>query len=1691
MDDMLEPIGMPSNQQWESDSDDEEGDYDHQYDDFEDLFSNETDSIGSRDQDDNQIGMYLETDPALQKEVAQLIMLKRHLDSLQQKLHEKEFGVLKAREELDACRVRLRALEEEVENVEKNITLTKAKDNMASYHRLVSKRDKLQTEIEADRKLEVDIQAHLQEAELSHSRVEIEQRHYAHLAEKVIEKEDKVAQHKDKMARYRMNKEHHIARTAALRHNKAVNDLQKTIEEKQQRQQHIIESAIENHEKAKVFLKQSLSKVRQQETRLDKSQQVYMKRRMDTIVGLKSSIASNRENLRALQARDAAFDKKDKAAEKLERHQVLNEGGNPEQVLLRRKKLNQFEKEKQDFEARQKVNKARIVSSILNEETSISKRKKQQPQLWTDKHREKAKQLGPPPKPSIHSKIELTEKDEPVFLQQVKYMKQTPREDIQREVLSEASSSDVVAPHPRSSSDQRVTPQAPVEQEETLAQPEFQGLWEQKHKVYKVPKEDVTVKPVGGTKMEQEILNKTLNKHRDGIIVKQVAAGREFKGQPFYSKPDVIHFKDLDVGRTYKKKIVITNVSYSINFLKLTGLSEHLKDFIKIDFNPPGQMSAGMSCDMTVTFKPMINEDLIGEVRFMAQTGPFTISLKCTTKKCDLSVDVTSIDFGSQVVGETIRRSVTLVNKGALGTRFDFQKVPDKPATTYTLETSLGRLTTAETPGITDDSDAMKGTPNPETGARSKRPIISEGMPQTADRSFKISEYPDASEQDYEERTEFVQQHYARGEGDEITFATPATEYQTMAEELKVGEVMSGEIEPFSSVRLDIVFAPCIPGDIQATFRISFTDPESAPLEIKASAVAIHVPVWLERQNIDLKICMYDRLYQDQIIVHNRASTALRLNFEVPRELRSHLELLPKTGYIQAKSTFTAQLKFLPRQNLAEDASGLFDPETGILEAPLVIRVADQTRPVEFVVNAVVTSSDLEFDRTDIDFGHCGIYESVVSTVKLTNHSILPQLFGFVNIPEFVDVQPNDGFGTILPLETIEIDLIVEAKRARHYDFTLTCRSGINRDFPLHCKAVGVHPPLDLSHQVVHFAATALDDVSTALIHVINAHTSANEFTHPVPRIGKGDIVPVGPTSFEFVLPGDSPISVTPCVGTVNPGEKCHVTLEFAPKLSDSDVRKEAVHVMQEQREEKVREEQERLRKEQQEMVARQQEEEKAAKGKKTPKTPAKPKTGDSTSKSAKSSAKSSEKLDQPLPTPEMIDENSTAYKAARASLTRSYPGHFRSFTIPCYVATGSCSDNVDPSSLQFNDANTLFLEVHCPAIKPPVVIISNHGHSLTDFGQVSIGQNTIKPISIQNISDHSVELTLSVLDTNGPFQVLNALRILKPDETHTLLVSFTPTAGKVFYEVLKIVSPSSELDVCLTGRGVTPVVHLSPEGGALDLGHVLQGETSEATFTLENKSSLAVKYSIRMDSASLLKHDNQQQLPEFVRRDGKPAKALVGPQNNNGSCVFDCVPCEGEIKTGETHEIEVTFNPDHESRHFSDGARVILFNTEEAHAIHVTGQGHEHMMFVTGNDPLDVAVESLASNGKVVQESADALAPVQNILLSFTSHVSDEGFTQSTRTLNVGCLKSNAFAGRKNGEWIVDNVQPAQGKGFVAEPLKASVDVDSTKELTFTWNPPENHDPSVPVETAVLLTLKGDVTLTYNVILTGLISFK
>lgn len=54
----------------------------------------------------------------------------------------------------------------------------------------------------------------------------------------------------------------------------------------------------------------------------------------------------------------------------------------------------------------------------------------------------------------------------------------------------------------------------------------------------------------------------------------------------------------------------------------------------------------------------------------LSETGPFSIPVRCRTKKCQVKLDHTHIDFEKVCVGEVVRRQMTLYNTGALPTNF-------------------------------------------------------------------------------------------------------------------------------------------------------------------------------------------------------------------------------------------------------------------------------------------------------------------------------------------------------------------------------------------------------------------------------------------------------------------------------------------------------------------------------------------------------------------------------------------------------------------------------------------------------------------------------------------------------------------------------------------------------------------------------------------------------------------------------------------------------------------------------------------------------------------------------------------------------------------------------------------------------------------------------------------------------------
>ena len=150
----------------------------------------------------------------------------------------------------------------------------------------------------------------------------------------------------------------------------------------------------------------------------------------------------------------------------------------------------------------------------------------------------------------------------------------------------------------------------------------------------------------------------------------------------------------------------------------------------------------------------------------------------------------------------------------------------------------------------------------------------------------------------------------------------------------------------------------------------------------------------------------------------------------------------------------------------------------------------------------------------------------------------------------------------MLPNETISLDINFSPKLAKEYKFTVTCKSLVNRDFTINCDGIGVHPPMKLSTQRVHFKATALNDTSYLDFYIINDHIDYDEYRHPVPRIGSGSIPNVSTTAFEFDLPENCPFTISPMVGVVKPGEKTKIMLKYTAKLDEAQIKEEAARIL-------------------------------------------------------------------------------------------------------------------------------------------------------------------------------------------------------------------------------------------------------------------------------------------------------------------------------------------------------------------------------------------------------------------------------------------------------------------------------------------------------------------------------------------------
>ncbi|KAK4473807.1 hypothetical protein MN116_003141, partial [Schistosoma mekongi] len=941
------------------------------------------------------------------------------------------------------------------------------------------------------------------------------------------------------------------------------------------------------------------------------------------------------------------------------------------------------------------------------------------------------------------------------------------------------------------------------------------------------------------SKADREILQRVLQQTREKIVQPQIVTGRKFEGPSFTAKPAEIWFKNFEVGRTHKISVTLTNASYAISTCRYVGITSTLMDFVSVKFTPPGMLSPGMNCGLKIKFTPKMNKNLTGEIEFLSPTGPFSIPFKATVKKCEFSVDCSVVDFGEVIIGETVSRSIKLTNSGAKGSNFTFKALSE----------------------IYD---------------RKRSENITEALQETPDNAEFVDESTKCNETKKNENNSPNDHHEIDGECDieeyqQINIEKRHPQLNEILSNFNSGELKSGYLAPFSSVKLEIIWSPnddSINVDEyikeEEKFIIKFDDPESSDIYIHSIGYPKNVPVWLSTTNISMGICWYDRLYQECFAVHNRTKSALKVVFEVDKDISDHLKILPKTGFVQAESRLLAQIKLFPKPSLSddlaeflhshnnhsyensdsgkhEDVSSLsklsYDPQTGVLQVPVTVHVVDQTNRLVLMVDAVITTTELTLSPNLIDFGCAEIHETVITRLSITNHSLLPQDFGFIELPAFIDIQPNDGFGVILGKETIELELLFQPKKAKEYHFTLVCKSGIGRTFTTECRGVGVYSPLSLSTYQLNFNPTPINESNTTNLKIYNHHTSSNPFTHVQPCIGSDTkVVLVGPRAFELKIVKASVtnsyglvthnnlsndllesvlssfISFYPATGTLKPGESQQIHIRFSPCLNKQCIQREASRLCDIIKEKQKNEENEtgKLSKVNQSVLKAGQstsgKKEKVI-DKKTLKTLIEKSTSETETfflpTDPNSIVEDSEEYIEGLNSlltyypyhppnfiinqnePNAIELSQLSQEANELSMIKvdeyTWPGVYVVYRVACFVADGPGSDTAAKPFPSYMKENTLFFEMICPIIRPALLIESHKSYNQLDFGAICAGQRNTRILTIRNISSYSLQLKSKPLNPVGAFEIIQFKEIIKSGEICCLNFAFTPNSQQTY----------------------------------------------------------------------------------------------------------------------------------------------------------------------------------------------------------------------------------------------------------------------------------------------------------------------
>lgn len=1063
------------------------------------------------------------------------------------------------------------------------------------------------------------------------------------------------------------------------------------------------------------------------------------------------------------------------------------------------------------------------------------------------------------------------------------------------------------------------------------------------------------------TKFEKNSLSNAMAMQRTRLVegTQQVAGGRVFRGQAFIPKPAELLFKDFEVGKTYTKIFTLTNTSYTFNSFKILDLEDAVIDFFEITFDKPGRMSAGVSCPLEIKFFPKVNKDIFSYVNFYTETGPVAVPLRCLIKRCAPRIVNPHLDFDTSVIGEISTQSIKIENSQALPTAFRYYPVDENDkeiAVNPIISTDEGEDENEEVVAGAVEYSGESAENNIELTSRVKRFI-------TAEFRRKEKTYPQP-----------------------LAMVKPG-----------------GYVEGYGHTSTEVLCAPLYTGAQRQRFAIEFEqvkdadesyDSEGAMVKqiqyFDAQVTGLDLPIYIVDDVVDLRTCLYRRTYRKRFELRNRANITYKVNINIKAPFDKYVEVNPAMCFVQGHSSQFINIKYTPKDTMLQDLSHFCVMDetyigSAFTQLPIEISVTGQQLPVYFVVNSFITPSIVNFDRKRIDYGKVYTNQELVQSVTLTNTSMLPQKVAFVKLKREVTISPNDGFGVLLPNETMDFQVHFCPTLPGQYDTDLIMQTSNNDKYIIKISANVEEPPFSFDNPVVVMRTTGPGERVLESMMVTN-------------RTDKQQCMEIFAPHAKF-----SWIRISPKIIDLAPAASARVEIEYLPpkdalSLDPTEWHQacvdEATSAQQEGGEDKDEEAVPESSAVQVSPFEEWREEGgwvfgsgmfgniqwvKAGAGTLAPKTECEgdgkenkeePGEGE-VDAAADTEGVTESKGDDTNETLEGKEEDKATSTAAAekkeekplgsepfvpSDLPKNEWGVSGTWNFPVLIkppaarlgsrAASRASDNGAPAPVM----PPMFLNVHTMVMLPQI----ESDIKDLDFGQLAMGTRELKTFKIINRSNVDISLKTTGINAVGPFQIIRPPKKLEPGEVRSVIIECMPRQPGLCIDMLELFSSEEigghRLRIQLKAQGLKPVISLeelsapppswNSRCGLLEFGHCVAGDRMTKKFKVQNSSTFAVDVNILRAACKGLSPIMQAQYNERTAA---------------GLPVISFRPEKVTIPQGASQDIEVVFHPDRGRLYpFREDLEIIVGETDEILKVGVVGRSWPRQVFVTTGNPQD-----------------------------------------------------------------------------------------------------------------------------------------